>query len=79
MDAEAPTISGRRELVPKEGASGHTESLTLLMCAASVGHHEALSTLLRRGPADGHFTRDLECSLLHSMLCAMEHATHMHG
>ena len=55
MDAKAHVATGRRELVPTEDALGRTESLTLLMCAASVGNHEALSALLITGPADTCF------------------------
>ena len=76
-DAEAPAASRRRDLVPAQDASGRTESLTLLMCAASVGNHEALATLLERGPGRQTCAVTSAAARPVCMPCVLEHGACM--
>ncbi len=48
-DSTGPSGSGRLELVPEPDPGGGTESLSLLMCAASLGSLDELCVLLGGG------------------------------
>ena len=73
-DSTGPSGSGRLELVPEPHPEGGTESLSLVMCAASMGAADDLSLLLAGGMSVEHLhTQSQACTTrlsLYALRCA---------